>query len=181
MEEISLSLGSGSLYSALPIPAYQVLARAKEYNAQRVLMCLVSHMGYKNRCVWPSYPTIMAESGVRNRNTVSKSITTLVEFGFVKTFHIREGKRERTKYFLQGSCWNDAFMNERAKCFRPAQARCLACLMYLVRGDFFSSGEAKVHYNCGGFVMLVADREMPREQIPWRDYIIGGELSAVED
>jgi hypothetical protein len=137
MEEVSLNLGSGSLYSALPIPAYQVLAKAKEYNAQRVLMCLVSHMGFNNRCVWPSYPTIMAESGVRNRNTVSKAITTLVEFGFVKTFHIREGKRERTKYFLEGSCWNGAFMNERARPYRPAKARCLACLMYLVRGEFF--------------------------------------------
>jgi hypothetical protein len=42
MQNESLNLGTGSLYSAFPIPSYQVLAKAKEYNAQRVLMCLVS-------------------------------------------------------------------------------------------------------------------------------------------
>lgn len=181
MEEEALNLGSGNLYSAFPIPAYQVLAKAKEYNAQRVLMCFVSHMGHNNRCVWPSYPTIMAESGVRNTNTVSRSITTLVEFGFVKTFRYREGKNDRVKYFLQGSCWNSSYMNERARHFRPATARCLACLMYLVRGDYFFSGEDKVHYRCGGFVMSVAEREMPRNQVPWRDRIGEEEISAEED
>jgi hypothetical protein len=29
--------------------------------------------------------------------------------------------------------------------------------------------------------MLVADREVPREQIPWRDRFGGGDISAVED
>jgi hypothetical protein len=180
MQEETLNLGSGNLYSAFPIPAYQVLAKAKKYNAQRVLLCLVSHMGYNNRCVWPSYPTIMAESGVRNRSTLSKAITTLVEFGFIKTFHIREGKKERTKYFLQGSCWNGTYMNETARAYRPVKARCLACLLYLERGDYFFSGDDRVHYNCGGFVMAVAEREMPRNQIPWRDQVIGREAS-VED
>ena len=90
----ALDFGTGNLYSPLPIPAYQVLAKAKEYNAQRVLMCLVSHMGYNNRCVWPSYPTIMFESGVRNRNTVSRSISTLVEFGFVKHFISKKVRRK---------------------------------------------------------------------------------------
>lgn len=177
----SLNFGSGNLYSAFPIPAYQALAKAKEYNAQRVLLCLISHMGFNNRCVWPSYKTIMAESGVRNRSTISKAITTLVNFGFVKTFHIREGKRERTKYFLQGSCWNGSFMNEIARAYRPARARCLACLIYLERGDYFFSGDDKVHYNCGGFVMSVAEREMPRNQISWKDLINGEETSAEED
>lgn len=181
MEQESLNLGSGNLYSAFPIPAYQVLAKAKKYNAQRVLLCLISHMGFNNRCVWPAYPTIMAESGVRNRNTVSKAITTLVEFGFVKTFHIREGKKERTKYYLQGCCWNGSFMNELARGYRPVRARCLACLMYLERGDYFFSGDNKVHYGCGGFVMSVAEREMPRNQAPWRDRIGEGETSAEED
>ena len=93
MQEESLNLKSGNLYSPHPILAYDVLAAAKEYNAQRVLMCLVRHMGYNNRCVWPSYPTIAAKSGVRNYNTISRSITVLVEFGFVKTYHYREGKK----------------------------------------------------------------------------------------
>lgn len=167
----ALNLGTGSLYSAFPIPSYQVLAKAKEYNAQRVLMCLVSHMGHNNRCVWPSYPTIMFESGVRNRNTVSRSISTLVEFGFVKTFHIREGKKERTKYFIQGSCWNSAFMNEKARKFRIAKYRCMACLLYLEKGNFFLSGETKVHYNCGGFVVSIRDTKMPEFQEAWRDRV----------
>ncbi len=181
MEEEALNLGSGNLYSPHPIPAYDVLAAAREYNAQRVLMSLVNHMGYKNRCVWPSYLTIAAKSGVRNTNTISRSITVLVEFGFVKTYPYREGKKNRVKYYLQGSCWNTSLMNERARQYRPVTARCLACLMYLVRGDYFFSGDDKVHYECGGFVMSVAEREMPRDQIPWRDRIGEGEISAEED
>lgn len=181
MEEEALNFGSGNLYSPHPIPAYDVLAAAGEYNAQRVLMSLINHMGYSNRCVWPSYTTIAAKSGVRNLNTISRSITVLVEFGFVKTYHYREGKKNRVKYYLQGSCWNSSFMNERARRYRPAKARCLACLMYLVRGDYFFSGDDKVHYGCGGFVMSVAEREMPRDQIPWRDRIGEEEISAEED
>lgn len=176
-----LNFGSGNLYSAFPIPAYQVLAKAKEYNAQRVLMCLASHMGFNNRCVWPSYSTIMSESGVRNRNTVSRSISTLVEFGFIKTFHIRQGKKEITKYYLQGCCWNSSFMNEKARKHRMADHRCLACLKYLERGYFFSSGDTKVHYDCGGFVLPVKKRPMPAIQVAWRDRVAELEESIAEE
>ena len=181
MQEELLNFGSGNFYSPLPIPAYQVLAKAKEYNAQRVLMCLVSHMGYKNRCVWPSYSTIMRESGVRNRSTVSKALTTLVEYGFIKVFQLREGKQERNKYYLQGCCWNPSYMNSKARAHRPARARCLACLLYLERADYGISGDAKVHYGCGGFVIMVAEREMPEKQIRWRDRISGQEDSSAEE
>ena len=181
MQEKSINFRSGNLYSPFPIPAYQVLARAKEYNAQRVLMCFISHMGFNNRCVWPSYNTIKAESGVRNSNTVSRSITTLVEFGFIKTFHFREGKNDRVRYFIQGSVWNPAFMNSIARSYRKAVARCFACHLYLERGDYGFSGDAKVHYGCGGFVMSVVEREMPRKQIPWRDSIGGDGISADDE
>ena len=181
MQENTLNFGSGNLYSPFTIPAYQVLAKAKEYNAQRVLMCFVSRMGYNNRCVWPSYNTIKSDSGVRNSNTISRSITTLVEFGFVKTFQYRDGKKDRVKYYLQGSCWNSAFMNSRARAYRTATAKCLACLRYLERGEYGMSGDAKVHYGCGGFVMSVLARELPRKQIPWRDSIIGEEDPSVEE
>lgn len=181
MNDEPLNFGSGNLYSAFTIPAYQVLAKAKEYNAQRVLMCFVSHLGRNNRCVWPTYNTIKAESGVRNTNTISRSITTLVEFGFVKTFHYREGRNDRVKYYLQGSCWNPAFMNSRARAYRTAVAKCLACLRYIERGDYGFSGDAKVHYGCGGFVMSVVGREMPSKQISWRDSIIGGEETSAEE
>jgi hypothetical protein len=176
-----LNFGSGNLYSPFPIPAYQVLGEAREYNAQRVLLALVSHMGKNNRCVWPTYGRIMQVSGVRNRSTVSKALTTLVVYGFIKIHHYREGKKERSRYYLQGSCWNSGMMNYQAKQFRRASARCLACLVYLERGEYAISGDSRVHYGCGGFVMLVLERDMPRKQIPWRDRIGGEEdLSTYE-
>ena len=178
--ENDLNFGSGNLYSPLPIPAYQVLGKAQEYNAQRVLICLISHMGYNNRLVKPSYRTIMAESGVRNTNTVSRSLTVLVDYGFIKIFRFRDGKKDRSHYYLQGACWNSAFMNSIARQFRRATARCLACLMYLERADYGLSGNTKVHYGCGGLVTFVTEREMPRKQIPWRDRI-GGQEDSVEE
>ena len=181
MQEEPLNLRTGNLYSPFPIPAYQVLARAKEYNAQRVLICLVSHMGYNNRCVWPSYETIMNESGVRNRSTVSRALSTLVEFGFIKTFHIREGKRERSKYYLQGSCWSSSLMNEKARSHRLATAQCLACLQYLDRGDYFLIEDGLVHYKCGGFGIRVPARPLPNFQTSWWDKISQRNNESAED
>jgi hypothetical protein len=178
--EESLNFGSGNLYSPHPIPAYDVLAAAKEYNAQRVLMSFINHMGYNNRCVWPSYQTIALKSGVRNTNTISASITTLVEYGFVKTYKYRDGRKNRVKYYLQGSCWNSALMNPLARRYIKANARCLACLRYLDRGEYGISGKTKVHYGCGGIVIKVVEREMPRKQIPWRDRI-GREEDVAEE
>ena len=54
----------GGLYSAFPIPAYQVLGKAKEYQAQKVLLCLVSHLGKGSNCVYPSYTTIARSCGM---------------------------------------------------------------------------------------------------------------------
>jgi Helix-turn-helix domain len=181
MPSDELNLRSGNLYSPFPIPAYQVLGAAKEYNAQRVLVALVSHMGKNNRCVWPSYTRIMKVSGVRNRSTVSKALTTLVVYGFIKVSHYREGKKERSKYYLQGSCWNSSYMNYQARQYRRANAKCLACLVYLDRGEYAVSGDSRIHYGCGGFVMLVLERDMPRKQIPWRDRIGGEECDSPEE
>ena len=179
--EEALNFSSGNLYSPFPIPAYQVLCEAKEYKAQRVLLALVSHMGKNNRCVWPTYNRIMKVSGVRNRTAISKSLTTLVEYGFIKIFHYREGLKERSKYYLQDSCWNPSLMNSQARQYRRASALCLACLLYLERGDYAISGDSRVHYGCGGFVMLVLEREMPRKQIPWRDRIGRDEVDVPEE
>ena len=143
-------------------------------------MSFINHMGYNNRCVWHSYQTIALKSGVRNTNTISQSITTLVEYGFVKTYKYRDGRKNRVKYYLQGSCWNSAFMNPLARRYIKANARCLACLLYLDRGEYGLSGETRVHYGCGGIVMEVVEREMPRKQIPWRDRI-GREEDVAEE
>ena len=180
MEDEELNFGSGNLYSAFPIPAYQVLGKAKEYNAQRVLLALVSHMGYNNRSVWPSYNRIMSVSGVRNRNSVSRSISTLVDFGFVTTFYWREGKKEWAKYYLQDCCWNPSKMNEKARVFRIATDKCLACLLYLEKSEYFVSGEVRVHYRCGGFVIPIVSTPKPAVQEPWRDRLARQEDSAVE-
>ena len=181
MENESLTLGSGSLYSALPIPAYNVLAKAKKYHAQRVLIALCSHMGRSNRCVWPSYNQIAKVSGVRNRSSISQAITTLVEYGFVTVYRWSEGKKQRVKYYLQLSCWNSAFMNEYARVHLTSSARCLACLMYLQRGDYFVSGDLIVHYGCGGFVMTIGRTAMPAVQEPWRDRVAELEKKSAEE
>ena len=39
------SIQPGGLYAPLPIPAYQILARMKDHQAQRVLISIVSHLG----------------------------------------------------------------------------------------------------------------------------------------
>ena len=72
-------------------------------------------------------------------------------------------------------------MNPLARSYRKAVARCLACHLYLERGDYGFSGDAKVHYGCGGFVMSVVEREMPRKQIPWRDSIGRDGISTEDD
>lgn len=168
--EESLDFSKGNLYSPFPIPAYQVLARARKYNAQKVLMALVSHMGYNSRCVWPTYTRIASVAGL-GRQSISNGLSDLVEFGFIKIFHYREGKKERSKYYLQGACWNPAYMNSLARQFRVSKARCLACLLYVERSDYGFSGKTKVHYGCGGIVLSVAPRVMPRNQVPYRDII----------
>ena len=62
-------------------------------------------------------------------------------------------------------------MNEKARKFRIARYRCMACLLYLERGNLFLSGETRVHYNCGGFVVSIRDTKMPELQEAWRDRV----------
>ena len=68
----------GGLYSPFPIPAYQVLGKAKQYQAQKVLLCLVSHLGKGSNCVYPSYTTIAKSCGM-SRNSISAGLTVLFE------------------------------------------------------------------------------------------------------
>jgi len=57
------SIQPGGLYAPLPIPAYQVLARMKDHQAQRVLMSIVSHLGLNAKASFPSYTTIAGKLG----------------------------------------------------------------------------------------------------------------------
>jgi hypothetical protein len=81
------TLPKGSLYTPFPVPAYQVLGRAKQYNAQKVLLALVSYMGKNNNAVFPSYTTIAKAAGL-GRNSISEGLKVLHEYGFIKSCEV---------------------------------------------------------------------------------------------
>jgi hypothetical protein len=155
-----LNLPPGSLYAPLPIPAFQVLSNAGEHSAQKVLLALVMHMGKNSNCVWPSYYQISWAVGI-GKTSVSEGLSVLKQLGFIKIGKWRVGKEERNKYYLQDCCWNSGRMSDEAKLFRKKAYRCFACLKLLDRGDFGFSGDKRVHFGCGGFVIKVKARNFP--------------------
>ena len=165
-EEKPLNLAAGSLYAPLPIPAFQVLANAKEHNAQKVLLALVMHMGRNSNCVWPSYPQMMWVLGIGS-TSVRNGLKVLETFGFIKISKWRQGKQERNKYYLQRCCWNSGLMADLAKKYRKKGYRCFACLALVDRGEFGFSDRKRVHFGCGGFVLVIKPRKalVTREEI----------------
>ena len=153
-----LNLPPGSLYAPLPIPAFQVLSNSTQYVAQKVLLALVMHMGKNNNCVWPSYTQIAQDVGI-SRNSISKGLTVLYNYGFIRIAKFPEGKQWRSRYYLQDCCWNSGLMKGEAKDYREKKYRCFACLRRLDRGDFGMSGDKRVHYGCGGFVIPAVIRK----------------------
>ena len=153
-EEQGPRIKKGGLYSAFPIPAYQVLGKAKEYQAQKVLLCLVSHLGKGGNCVYPSYTTIARSCGM-SRNSISAGLTVLFEYEFIKIFRFREGKKSRSKYYIQDACWNSSLMNEMARKQRVPIAVCIDCGVLMDRGGFGISPLGKIHYGCGGSVIFL--------------------------
>jgi hypothetical protein len=154
-------LPKGSLYTPFPVPAYQVLGNAKQFNAQKVLMALVSHMGKNDNAVFPSYSTIMKEAGM-GRNSVSQGLKVLREYEFIKSVKIPMGIQARNKYFIQFACWDSSRMNEIALPERTYVARFLACMKMLQRSDYAISPLGKVHWGCGGFVYPLRNRKKGR-------------------
>ena len=155
-------LPSGSLYSPFPIPAYQVLGRVKEYQAQKVLLALVSYMGKNNNVVYPSYSTIARAAGI-SRNSIRSGLDVLHDYGFIKSVKYPVGIQARSKYFIQLSCWDSSRMNAKASLSKRKIARCLACLKILDRGDFGISGDWKVHWGCGGQVRYLPKQKNGRD------------------
>ncbi len=155
-------LPKGSLYTPFPVPAYQVLGRAKQYNAQKVLLALVSYMGKSSNAVFPSYTTIAKAAGL-GRNSISEGLKVLHEYGFIKSVKYPNGIQARIKYFIQFSCWDTSRMNEVAQPYKRIVARCFACNKALSRGEFASSPLGKVHWGCGGFVFLLNRKEKRRD------------------
>lgn len=156
--DIQFQLPKGSLYTPFPVPAYKVLGTAKQWQAQKVLLALVSHMGKSNNCVFPSYTTIAKEAGM-SRKSISSGISTLLEYDFIRSAKYREGKKSRRKYYIQPGCWNINLMTSDAKSisrnFSPIIARCLACGEGLGRADFDFGELGKIHWGCGGFVVYL--------------------------
>jgi hypothetical protein len=164
-ENNDFRLPKGSLYAPFPIPAYQVLGKAKEFTAQKVLLALVSHMGKNDNAVFPSYTTIMKSTGI-GKTSVSAGLKVLHEYGFIKIFKIRMGVQSRNKYYLQFACWDSGRMNKRAKPYREVIARCSACGSGLNRGEFEFSPLGKVHWGCGGLVEFLNSHKTGRNQNP---------------
>jgi len=150
---------SGALYAGLPIPAFQVLAKARDHNAQKVLLALILHMGKNSNCVWPSYHQIMWIVGI-GKSSVSRGLATLKDLGFIRIAKWRVGKEERNKYYIQECCYNSGLMSEKAKSFRIRNYRCFACLKLIDRGEFGFSSDKKVHFGCGGYVISIKPRDI---------------------
>jgi hypothetical protein len=144
----------GGLYSFQPIPAQQVLGKAGEYQAQKLLLCLTSFLGKGSNCVYPSYTTIARSCGM-SRNSISAALTVLFEYGFIRIHKFRDGKKSRSKYYIQDACWNTSMMNEIARKQRVPIAVCIDCGVVMDRGGFGISPLGKIHYGCGGSVIFL--------------------------
>jgi DNA-binding transcriptional ArsR family regulator len=140
------------LWSHFPIPAYQVLAAQRYWSAQKLLTCFVSFLGSDGFCVYPSYQVISKRCGL-SPNTIRKALDVLEEYGFVKTYYFRDGKKDRNKYYLQESCWDSSKMNKKALAARIPTDKCLDCGKLMDRGSYGTGTLGKVHYGCGGSVV----------------------------
>lgn len=148
------------LWSHFPIPAYQVLANAKEWQAQRVLLALTSHLGSDGFCVFPSYAVISKSCGI-SQNGIRKALVTLEEYGFIKIWQWKEGTKSRNKYYFQESCWDTSLMNSKALAHRPKKYHCLDCKVKMDRGGFGVGPLGKTHFGCGG--QVIESREHRQE------------------
>ena len=142
------------LWAPLPIPAFQVLARQKEWQAQKVLVCLVSFIGNEGYCVFPSYITIARACGI-GQNGIRKALDVLEENGFIKIHKFYEGKKARNKYYFQDCCWDSGKMNKKASQFLKRTHICLDCKKHIDGGGYGKGPAGKVHWGCGGPVIKI--------------------------
>ena len=147
-----LNFGKGKLYSALPIPAYKALAKAKDWPAQRVLVGLVSFAGKNQRSVYPSYTKLCQMTGLA-RSTVSQGLTSLVEYGFLKIHRYYADGKLHNKYYLQDACWDSSKMKSEILRFTKKVATCERSGKPLDRGEFGIGPSWARHYGCGGLVI----------------------------
>ena len=90
-----------------------------------------------------------------SRNSISAALTVLFEYGFIRIHKFRDGKKSRSKYYIQDACWNTSMMNEIARKQRVPIAVCIDCGVVMDRGGFGISPLGKIHYGCGGSVIFL--------------------------
>lgn len=151
-KEEKLVIGHGGMYSSFPIPAYQILIKADLHAAKDVLLCLVSHLHEGSNAAWPSYTTI-AKEAKKGRNTVSKALKDLHEYGFVRSYTWHQGpKKKRNKYYIQRSCYHHSLMNEVALKNLPTLASCPYCHKALTKAEFVIENGNFAHWGCHGAI-----------------------------
>lgn len=147
------------LWSHFPIRAYQSLGYAGEYKAQRILMCLVSHLGSSGWHVYPSYNTITKLAGV-HKNYIRGGLDVLEEFGFNKGWRRGPSEGFRNQYALDPYMYQEEHFNELAKSFLPKPFYCLDCSLPVLRGETGQKPSAtRIHYGCGGQVIQMESKE----------------------
>jgi hypothetical protein len=146
-EDFERVIGKGGLYAPQPLPAQIVLAYAKEFTAQRLLLALSSYLGPKNsRVVYPTYKM--------SQTTISTALSVLINFGFIKLWKSWRNGREYNKYYFQDSCWHHYKMNELARSYLPDLGIC-ACGEIVKEGDFTFGITDYHHFKDGGVVTLL--------------------------
>jgi hypothetical protein len=147
------SIKTIGLWAPFPIPAYQVLARQRNWKAQKLLTCLISFLGDDGFCAYPSYDQISWRCGL-GRNSIRKALDVLEENGFVEIYYFKDGKKDRNKYYLQECCWDSGKMNKVATQFRTPTHKCLDCGKLVDRGGFGTGPKLNTaHWGCGGPVV----------------------------
>lgn len=150
------------LWSHFPIPAYRLLANKKEFAAQRVLLCLVSHLGgFNGPYVYPTYEQIQHESGI-NKKKIREALNVLEDMGLVVVISNRRGtngKWPNNKYLIKMAIWDVSKMNELALTWTPKSHKCTDCGQLLSKGQFGDEGGVyKPHWGCGGQVIARKSR-----------------------
>jgi len=83
----------------------------------------------------------------------------LVEYGFIKIFAFREGKKDRNMYFIQDAAYNSGLMNKFAINYRAFNASCRRCGAGMDRGGYGLGPAGATHFGCGGSVKIWTKEE----------------------
>lgn len=113
----------GGHWSKWPIPAARVLMHNKEWEALRVLSCLITHLGFGKSAdrAWPTIKTMVSETGMGKAN-IQVGIKTLILYGFIVKHKVRQGRYLRNEYQVLTACYKFQDMNEYAQLHAPSRS-----------------------------------------------------------